>query len=393
MKKLLFLLLSAGLLTYALLPQWRSYDEMAVRRFRVLNHMPKELLVGVCWPFAMNQDGMADGLQLALDEINSRRLAGGTPIRLVVRDDNFDWEKAKQIAVDFAQTANMSAVLGYYDDSVAVKASAIFESAKLLHLIVGANNTPMTERGFDYIVRTTVSNEKIARSLAKMAVDRGYRKFALVWEEGAYGEDLAYQFTVTLNNLNAEWVYQASYNRDRADFRLTVNELRGINADVVFFAGLEPWAGDFIRQARAVGVKTDIIGAFSNTPEMRDRAGAAIEGSMYFEMYNVDSPTPENQAFVRKFQARYGRQPDTWAAQGYDALMILAKAVQSTGSANPLDLAYAIRYMDPWNGANGRYKFDARGEMEDKPIYLNMFRNGAPVTILESTPMAAPAIE
>jgi len=188
-------------------------------------------------------------------------------------------------------------------------------------------------------------------------------------------------------------VYQASYNRDRADFRLTVNELRGINADVVFFAGLEPWAGDFIRQARAVGVKTDIIGAFSNTPEMRDRAGAAIEGSMYFEMYNVDSPTPENQAFVRKFQARYGRQPDTWAAQGYDALMILAKAVQSTGSANPLDLAYAIRYMDPWNGANGRYKFDARGEMEDKPIYLNMFRNGKPVTILESTPMAAPAIE
>ena len=393
MKKLLLLLSSAGLLTYALLPQWRSYDEMGVRRFQVLNHMPKEVLVGVCWPFAVNQDGMADGLQLALDEINSGRLAGGTPIRLVVRDDNFEWEKAKQIAVDFAQNPNMSAVLGYYDDSVAVKASAIYESARLLHLIVGANSTPMTHRGFDYIVRTTVSNDKIARSLAKMAVDRGYRKFALVWEEGAYGEDLAYQFTVTLNNLNAEWVYQASYNRDRADFRLTVNELRGIGADVIFFAGLEPWAGDFIREARAVGVKTDIIGAFSDTPEMRERAGPAIEGSMYFEMYNVESPTPENQAFVRKFLARYRRRPDTWAAQGYDALMILAKAVKATGSANPLDLAYAIRYMDRWIGANGPYKFDATGEMDDKAIYLNIFRNGVPVTILESIPTAAPPIE
>jgi len=393
MKKLLLLLFSAGLLAYALLPQWQSYEKMGERRNRALNSLPKEVLVGVCWPFEVNRDGMADGLQLALGEINSGRLTGGPPIRLLVRDDNFDWERAKEIAVEFSRNSAMSAVVGYYDDSVAVKASAIYDSSRLLHMIVGANSTPMTQRGFDYIVRTTLSSDKIARSLAKMLVDRGYRKFALIWEEGAYGEDLAYRFTVSLNNLGAEWVYQSSYNRDRADFRLTVNELRGANADVIFFAGLEPWAGDFIRQARRVGVKTDIVGAFSNTPEMREKAGAAIEGAMYFDMYDVNSPTPENQAFVRKFRARYGKDPDTWAAQGYDALMILARAVKGTDSANPLDLAYAIRYMDPWMGANGLYKFESTGEMDDKPFYLNVFRNGRPVTIQASVPVQAPTVQ
>ena len=392
MKKLVFLALSVGLLVYILSPQWRSFERMGERRFRALSRPPKEILVGVCWPFSVNQDGMADGLQLARDEINAGGGAGGIPIRLVLRDDNFDWEKSKRIAIEFSDNPDMSAVLGYYDDSEAIKASTIYESSRLLHLIVGANNTPMTARGFDYIVRTVLPSDKIARSLADSTVERGRRKIALIWEEGGYGEDLAYQYVVALDALDAQVVYQWSYARERADFRLVVNELKGIDADMIFFAGLEPWAGDFLRMARQVGIKTEILGAFSDTPEMRARAGRGLEGAMYFDFYQRESPSPENQAFVRKFRARYRRPPDAWAAQGYDALRILAKAVQATGSANPLDLSYAIRYMDPWEGANGRYKFDNTCELEGKRLFLNVYRNGEPVTIEESRPVPAPLI-
>ena len=381
MKKLLFLAVVAGLLAFALWPQVRSYEQMGERRFDALRHPAKEIVVGVCWPFSVNQDGMAEGLQLALDEINTGNLAGGHTIRLVMRDDAFDWEKARRIAVEFADTPDISAVIGYYDDAPAVKASAVFESSRLLHLIAGANNTAMTSHGFQYIVRTTLSSDKIARSLADLTARRGHRRVAVLWEEDAYGEDLAYQFRVGLDNTDARLVYQWSYSRERADFRLPVNELKGIGADGIFFAGLEPWAGDFLRAARGVGLKIPILGAFSDTPEMRRRAGQALEGAMFFDMYNVDSPSPENKAFVRKFRARYGESPDTWAAQGYDTLHILAKAIKFTGSRNPLDLSYAIRYMDGWEGANGRYKFDNAGELEDKPIFLKIFQHGQPVLI------------
>jgi len=390
MKRLLFWAVLVGLLAFTLSPQWRSFDAMGVRRFQALSHRPKEIVVGVCWPFAANQDGMADGLQLARDEINAHGLASGIPVRLVMRDDDFDWEKARQIAIEFSGTPQMSAMVGYYDDSEAIKASTMYESARLLHLMVGVNNTAITTHGGQYIVRTILSSDKIARALAKLAVDRGQRKVAVIWEEGGYGEDLAYQFRVALDAYDAQLVYQWSYARERADFRMPVNELRGVDADVIFFAGLEPWAGDFIRMARGVGIRTGIVGAFSDTPLMRERAGAAIEGSMFFDFYDAASATPENQEFVRKFRARYQRDPDTWAAQGYDALRILANAVRSTGSANPLDLAYSIRFMDAWEGANGRYKFDRRGELEDKPLYLNMFRNGSPTTIYQTVPPPVP---
>ncbi len=365
---------------------------MGERRLEALNHMPKEVLVGVCWPFSTNHDGMAEGLQLAQEEINAGGLAGGVPVRLVLRDDAFDWDKIKDIAVEFASNPRMSAVLGYYDDSAAIQASTIYEPAKMLNLIVGANSTSMTARGFNYVVRTTLSSEKIARSLATMLVGRGYRKYALIWEEDAYGEDLAYQFNVSLNGYDTHMVYEWSYSRERADFRFAVNELKGVAADVIFFAGLEPWAGDFLREARRVGLKTDVVGAFSDTPEMRRRAGRGLEGSMYFEIYDPASATPENQAFVRRFRDRFRRDPDTWAAQGYDALHLLAKAVRDSGSANPLDLAYTLRFMSPWEGANGRYHFDGRGEMDEKPIYLNMFRNGVPVTVASSRAEAPPVL-
>jgi branched-chain amino acid transport system substrate-binding protein len=392
MKKLLLLALSAGLAWFVLKPQWHSFESMGERRFKVLSLPQKELLVGVVWPFAVNQDGMADGLQLAREEINADRLAG-RPVRLVLRDPGLNWEEAKQVAMKFSDTPEMSAVLGYYDDSQGIKASAMFESCRLLHLIVGANDTQMTAHGFQYIVRTIVSSDKIARSLARMSVDRGHRKVAVLWEEDAYGEDLAYQYRVALDALDAEVVYQWSYSRERADFRMPVNELKNTDADTIFFAGLEPWAGDFVRMARGVGLKTEIVGAFSDTPEMRARAGPALEGAMYFNEYDVNEPSPENQEFVRRFRARYSRDPDTWAAQGYDALYLLARAVHATSSLNPLDLSYAIRFMDPWDGANGRYKFDNRGELDDKPIYLNVYRNGKPAVFQKGHPVPEPRVQ
>ena len=383
MKKLLFFAVALGLLVWVVWPHMRSFDQMGKRRFDALSRPAKEVVVGVCWPFSVNQDGMADGLQLALEEINTRNLAGGYTIRLVMRDDAFDKQKERRIAMEFANTPDMSAVIGYYDDAPAVRSSTIFESSRLLHLITGGNNTAMTSHGFQYIVRTTLASDKIAQSLARMTVNRGHHRVAVLWEEDAYGEDLAYQYGAYLDNTNAQIVYHWSYSRERADFRLPVNELKGIDVDVIFFAGLEPWAGDFLRSARGVGLTTPIVGAFSDTPEMRKRAGQALEGAMYFDIYDMLSPSPENQAFVKAFRARYGTNPDAWAAQGYDALHILAKAVKFTKSRNPLDLSYAIRYMDAWEGANGRYKFNSTGELADKPIFLEMFKSGKPVLIQE----------
>ncbi len=391
MKSILKLLLTGvvlGLFFFIMWPKWRSLEEMGERRFEALQRPAKEILVGVSWPFAMAQDGMADGLQLALDEINTEnKAANRVPLRLIMRDDENKWSKAKNIALEFANNPEMSAVIGYYGNSIAMRASAIYEPSRLLHFIAGATSAALTEYGNPYIIHTILPSDKIANLLAlSPPVGSESRKFAVIWEGDDYSEDLAYQYRVAQDSLGGEMIYEWSYPREQIDFRLPVNQLKTLEANSIFFAGQESAAAQFLRTAQEANLKLPILGAYGDTPGIRQKASNALEGSMFLSFYDVASARPENQEFVRKFRARYGKDPDVWAAQGYDALHLFANALRSSGSRNPLDLAFAIRFMPPWNGVSGRYKFNAQGKLSEKPLLIKQFKNGLPVTVKETIP-------
>jgi hypothetical protein len=74
------------------------------------------------------------------------------------------------------------------------------------------------------------------------------------------------------------------------DFRETVDELKEAGGDVILFLGLEHEGATFIKAARGMGLKTPIVGAFSDTPEMHAIAGPLLEGVMFYEIYDVNSP-------------------------------------------------------------------------------------------------------
>jgi branched-chain amino acid transport system substrate-binding protein len=370
-----------------------SLQRYGERRSRAAARSSKDIVVGVCWPFSVNKDDMADGVTLAQDEINARGGASGRRFQLIVRDSRLSSAVAKQITLEFASNPEVTAVLGYYDDDLAVEASPVYEESSLLHIIIGGNNSFMTSHGFRYIVHTVLTNDKIGKKLAHLVMRQNYRKCAIIWEEDGYGEDLAYHFQTALDEDTL--VFSRSYARveGKTEFRDFIDELRSADPDIIFFAGLEPWAGDFFRTARQARLQTPVLGAFSDTPSMLEAAGPALEGAVFFDFYDPRASSPENQVFVAKFRKRFGRDPDTFAAQAYDAMMLLAAAVEKTHSANPLDLSYAIRFMDAWTGVNGVYKFDSRGELMDKPIYLKQIRSGRAVTIEDLSPQLFSAQE
>jgi branched-chain amino acid transport system substrate-binding protein len=382
MKKLFLVVFNAGLLIYVV-SQCISLRQYSAMRAWMTNLRADEIVVGVEWPFSDNQDGMDEGLLLAQEELNAKGVAGKR-IRLIMRDDHLDREDSRKIAIEFAHMPNMSAAIGFYDDSFAVRSSAVFEESHLLHIVAGANNTYMTTHGFRYLIRSVLANDRIGLKLALMGVGRGYRNFAIVAEDGPFGEDLAYQTGTGLDVMDAHVVYHATYVRGSADFRTMVDEIKESGADAILFLGLERESARFIKTAHTMGLKMPIVGSFSDTPVMHSIAGNALEGVMFYEIYDVNSPTPENRAFVAKYRRRFGYDPDAYGAQGYDALRILAKAVETTGSTDSLDLAYGIRDMGRWEGANGSYKFNASGELDDKDIYLKIYRGGKAVVLTSS---------
>ncbi|MEO0035158.1 MAG: hypothetical protein RLZZ501_1181 [Pseudomonadota bacterium] len=374
-------LIRAGVLVallLALAPQWRSLESMGQRRAALLNDKSDEVLVGVSWPFRSSGQGLANGLELARDRINADNLASGPKVRLDLRDDNDDWRLGHDIALDFAATPEMAAVIGYDDESVAVRASQIFERTGLLHILININNQAITRHDAKYVIRTVQTTDEIARYLARFPADKpAGKRYALVWRDDAYGRDLLYQYLIEQESHDGRLVYQWPFPPGTQDFREAANRLTLIEADVILFWGNDSEIVRFLRKRREVGVTTPVVVASDLSSAILAEGGEALEGVTFLSLYNRADPAPENQDFVARYQARFGRPPDTAAAQGYDALMMLAAAARDTHSLNPLDLSYHLRFRPPWRGANGFYSFDETGDLNDKPLHAVVGRAGS----------------
>lgn len=88
---------------------------------------------------------------------------------------------------------------------------------------------------------------------------------------------------------------------------------------------------------------------------------------------------------MSSFEARYGHLPDAWAAQGYDALCLLAYAMQEAESFDAHDLRQVLLAIEDWPGVTGSHTFDENGDVVDKPVVLQQAHAGAFVYLTEMT--------
>ena len=66
--------------------------------------------------------------------------------------------------------------------------------------------------------------------------------------------------------------------------------------------------------------------------------------------------TDELDRFNSAFKKKYNREPDSVAMEGYDSVMIIAKAIEKSGSATPADITKALAKTD-WVGTAERSAF------------------------------------
>lgn len=93
-------------------------------------------------------------------------------------------------------------------------------------------------------------------------------------------------------------------------------------------------------------------------------------------IFDPNLPAVATLEFVKRFQTEYGAMPDMWAAQGYDAVRVLAYAMRETNSPVPIIVASAIRILQDWQGVTGSYVFTFDGDISGKKIFFKEFRRG-----------------
>jgi len=345
-------------------------------RERTLNKQNGDILVGVAWPFASRNEGFKEGLELALDEINQKGVLG-SKIRLLEKDDKSSVTEGLTIAQSFANNADLAAVIGHRSSVVTVPASKVYDHAGLPLLAPASTALSLTAAGTDRVFRLIPNDLQIGSAMANYAHSKNYNHVAIFYTNDEYGRGLANSFEDGAKAMGMQTIDRLSDYKDLDDLRRIVDKWKLLGCDAVFVADVMPDGAAFIDDLRKAGLRVPVIGGDGlDSAALAKEAGEAAENMVVASIFNPLDANDTVQQFVQNYKKKYNEEPLKWAAQGYDALKLLAYALEKAGSREPSKVSAALKQTESWQGATGLHSFEDNGDVRDMPLILKQMKGG-----------------
>ncbi len=296
-----------------------------------------------------------NGIVLALDEVNAAGGINGRQIRLYTEDDQSKPEEAANVVQKLISQNQVVAVLGEVASSRSLAAAPICQANRVPMLTPSSTNPQVTEIG-DYIFRACYLDPYQGESLARFAIDElKVRRAAILTDvKNDYSVGLAKFFKEAFVKMGGQIVGEQSYSEGDSDFKGQLTALRASNPDVLFVPGYYTEVGQIAIQSRDLGMTAPLLGGDGwESPKLLEIGGKALNGSFYSNHYSPDSPDPVVRTFVDKYRERFGANPDSLAALGYDSMKILAEAMTRAKEIDSTQIRDELARTTNFKGVTG----------------------------------------
>ena len=319
------------------------------------------------------QDNL-NGARMAVAELHAQRyrIRGQVArFELVVEDDQADPRTGAIVAQRLAD-ARVSGVVGHFNSGVSIPASKIYADAGIPQLSV-STAVRYTRQGYRTTFRLMADDDQQGAALGRYATGpMKLRRFAVIDDRTAYGQGLADAFSGAVKAAGGD-VARREYTTDKEfDFRAILTAIRQSAPEAVFFAGYDAQAGPLARQMRELGLKVPLLGGETlHTAKFIELAGPAAEGHVASTPGAALSRRPRGKAFAEEYRKRHRQEIGLYAPYFYDAVMVLAAAMQQAASSDPKRVLPALRAIRH-AGITADIEFDANGDLKQGP--LSIFR-------------------
>ncbi|MCL6635909.1 MAG: ABC transporter substrate-binding protein [Peptococcaceae bacterium] len=313
------------------------------------------------------------GMQMAVEDINKAGGVNGKKLEIVEGDHGSNSSEAANVTQKLI-TQKVAAIVGDPTTGITKAAAQICQPAKVVLLSAGAVGTGVVEIG-DYIFRNTLLDAVAAPAVTKyLAEDLKWKKVALVTTTGLpYSESLTAIFKDALAKYGIEIVAEQSIMEKDTNFSAQVTALSKKQFDGLVFTGYYTEGALFMKEMRKQGLNQVMVGGDGLLgKELYQLGEKAVEGSMVYTGFAVDTKnaTGKTREFIDKYQAKYNSLPDMFAAQGYDAVMMLADAMKAAQSSEPARFKEKLAQTRDWKGVTGTITLDEKREPIKSPVYL-----------------------
>jgi branched-chain amino acid transport system substrate-binding protein len=319
---------------------------------------------------------------MAIEEINGTGgVLGGKRLKLVVEDSASKPEEAANAAQRLVTLKKAVVVVGEVASSCSLAAAPLLQKAGVPMLTPSSTNPRVTAMG-DGVFRSCYTDDQQGAYVAKFALSKGYKTGVILKDTGAdYSKGLTTVITERFTKGGGKILATEGYAQKQPDFNAILTKIKDLKPDVIFVPGYYEEVGLIIKQARALGIGSALMGGDGwDSPVLAQIAGAQLdERCFYVNHYSMDDPRPKVQAFVKGFKERYnGEAPDALAACAYDAIHIVAQAIERAKSAEPKAIKAALAQTKGFDGVTGEITIDAQRNASKSCVVLT-FKAGKQV--------------
>ena len=319
---------------------------------------------------------MGSGFELALEEINNSQFSD-TKLKFITEDSQGNAEGAITAFNKLIHQDGVSIILGPASSSATEAAFPIAQQNEVVAISATSAARGLSAIG-DFVFRTILTTDVMIISGIKVTQAKlGYQKAAIIYDEtDLFSADGAELMREALAVSGVEILTTETFQSGDTDFSAQLTHIKDLNPDVIFVSALPPDKPEILIQARQLGIP-DSVTFIINTLTTTDvqAAGAAAEGTIAFTSWVNTADTPRNQAFIQSYRAKYGIEPNIWAAQSYTTVYILAEAIADAQSTDPTAIRDALANITDLDTVLGKFSFDAFGDAVYDPVVLTV-QNG-----------------
>lgn len=299
----------------------------------------------------------AKAVQMALHDFGA---AGGSAVCSLtadVRDSQGQGTVGVDAAKQLVDIGHAPAIVGSIISSVTLPIlTSVTAPAKVVQ-IAPASSSPT----FSVLAREGKTNGVFFRTipddtlqgvaLAKLALDQGMKRIAVLHVNNDYGVNLLKEFRAAYQALGGAVLSATPYNEKQASYQAEVTQALGAKADALFLIG---YPGDGATVARTWisqgGPQKFLLNEGLNASDFIDAVGAKYLNDAYGTSSGT-TRTASTEYFDANFKKITSLDPATPAAdRSYDAAAVLALAVAQAGSADAEAIRANIRKIVDPNG-------------------------------------------
>ena len=323
--------------------------------------------IGMCAPVtgpAAESGGYAiKGAKLALEAVNKAGGILGKQAELIVEDDQ---TTNPGIVLAFSKLAAESEIVAFLGSIRSTQVHAMAPDVLKLGkpVMIGGTDPNLTHMGNQWLFRFRPNDSYSGRVIADYGVNAlGKKKWAVLHSTDAFGTAGGKALSAALEKLGSPAVLDQGYANQSQDFTPVVLAIKQSGADILgSYFTFENDIGIFARQLRQLGVNIPWVGS----PSIVNITALKLAGPALYGTFGVADYAEESSDAAKTFGKAYRDiakvAPDNQSSWPYDAINVLAAAINKAGSTDPAKIREAILATQKFPGAEGEYNFDQNGD-------------------------------